>query len=59
MARPPVSLRTLAVARGDQPADLLIRGGRVLSPATREWVSTDLAIADGTIAGWAHGTRWK
>jgi adenine deaminase len=52
MARPPVSLRTLAVARGDQPADLLIRGGRVLSPATREWVSTDLAIADGTIAGW-------
>ena len=52
MARPPVSLRTLAVARGDEPADLLIRGGRVLSPATREWIATDLAIADGAIAGW-------
>lgn len=52
MARPPVSLRALAVARGDEPADLLVRGGRVLSPATREWVRTDLAIADGTVVGW-------
>jgi adenine deaminase len=40
------------VARGDAPADLLLRGGRVLSPSTREWVVTDLAIADGVIAGW-------
>jgi len=42
----------LAVARGDEPADLLIKGGQVLSPATREWVRTDLAIADGVVAGW-------
>lgn len=52
MSRPPASLRALAVARGDEPADLLITGGRVLSPITREWVSTDLAIADGVVAGW-------
>lgn len=52
MARPPVSLHALAAARGDAPADLLIRGGRVFAPATREWVTTDLAIADGCVVGW-------
>jgi adenine deaminase len=52
MARPTVSTRALAVARGDAPADQLIRGGRVLSTATREWIDTSLAIADGVIAGW-------
>jgi adenine deaminase len=46
--------RTLAVARGDEPADLLISGGRVFAPGTREWVKTDLAIADGAIAGWGR-----
>ena len=48
----PSSPHVLAVARGDEPADLLLRGGRVLSPSTREWVTTDLAIADGVVAGW-------
>ena len=43
--------RRLAVARGDEPADLVIRGGRVLSVFTREWLETDVAIADGFIAG--------
>src|SRR3984885_289965 len=52
MARAPSSPHVLAVARGDEPADLLLRGGRVLSPSTGEWVSTDLAIADGVVAGW-------
>ena len=52
MARPAVSPRALAVARGDEPADALIRGGRVLCDATREWLDTSLAIADGVIAGW-------
>ena len=52
MARPPASSRVLAVARGDEPADLLLRGGRILSPATREWIDTELAICDGTVAGW-------
>jgi len=46
--------RILAVARGDEPADLLIRGGRVFAPDTREWIQTDLAIVDGVIAGWGR-----
>ena len=54
MARPPVSLQALAAARGDVPADILLKGGRVLSPTTREWVTTDLAIADGVVVGWGE-----
>jgi adenine deaminase len=42
----------LAVARGDEPADILLSGGMVFSPGTREWLREDLAIADGVIAGW-------
>ncbi len=52
MTRPTVTGRALAVARGDEPADLLIRGGRVFSAPTREWIDTSLAIADGVVAGW-------
>ncbi|MFZ0173698.1 MAG: adenine deaminase [Acidimicrobiales bacterium] len=44
----------LAVARGDAPADLLLTGGRVFVPSTREWVLTDLAIYKGVIAGWGQ-----
>ena len=43
--------RTIAVARGAEPADLVIRSGRVLSVFTREWLECDIAIADGVIAG--------
>src|SRR5436309_2952825 len=43
--------RRLAVARGDEPADLVVRGGKVLSVFTREWLEVDVAIADGWIAG--------
>jgi adenine deaminase len=43
--------RRLAVARGDESADVVIRGGKVLSVFTREWLDTDVAIADGWIAG--------
>jgi len=43
--------RRLAVARGDQPADLAIRGGHVLSVHTREWLEADVAVCDGWIAG--------
>ncbi|TML07774.1 MAG: adenine deaminase [Actinobacteria bacterium] len=43
--------RRLAVARGDEPADLVVRGGRVLSVFTREWLETTVAIADGYVAG--------
>ncbi len=43
--------RRLAVARGDEPADLVVRGGRVLSVFTREWLEADVAVVDGWIAG--------
>ena len=43
--------RRLAVARGDEPADVVVRGGRVLSVFTREWLEADVAIVDGMIAG--------
>jgi len=52
MARRPGTQRVLAVARGDEPADLLLHGGRVFVPQTREWLEVDLAIADGLVAGW-------
>ena len=43
--------RRLAVARGDEPADLVVRGGRVFCAFTREWLEGDLAIVDGFVAG--------
>jgi adenine deaminase len=43
--------RRLAVARGDEPADVVVRGGRVLSVFTREWLDVDIAVADGWVAG--------
>jgi adenine deaminase len=43
--------RRLAVARGDEPAELVIRGGRVFSAFTREWLDTDVAVVDGYVAG--------
>jgi len=43
--------RRLAVARGDEPADVVVRGGKVLSVFTREWLDADVAIVDGFVAG--------
>jgi adenine deaminase len=43
--------RRLAVARGDEPADLVLQGGRVLCVFTREWLDVDVAIVDGVVAG--------
>ncbi len=43
--------RRLAVARGDERADLVVRGGKVLSVFTREWLDADVAVVDGVIAG--------
>ncbi len=55
MSRPEAAFgdlaRRLAVARGDEPADLVLRGARVLSVFTREWLAGDVAIVDGAIAG--------
>ncbi|MCY7301536.1 MAG: adenine deaminase [Thermoleophilia bacterium] len=43
--------RLIAGARGAEPADTVVRGGRVLSVFTREWLECDVAIVEGTIAG--------
>jgi adenine deaminase len=43
--------RRIAVARGDEAADLVIKGGRVLSVFTREWLDADIAVCDGYVAG--------
>ena len=43
--------RRLAVARGDQPADVVVRGGHVFSVFTGEWLETDVAVVDGYVAG--------
>src|SRR5262249_20657080 len=43
--------RRLVVARGDEPADVVVRGGRVFVAFTREWLETDVAIVDGYVAG--------
>lgn len=39
------------MARGDEPADLVVRGGRVFSVFTSEWLEVDVAVADGYVAG--------
>src|SRR4051794_10467403 len=54
MSRPQATPRAIAVARGAEPADLLITGGRGVSPPTRQWVDTALAVADGVVAGWGE-----
>jgi adenine deaminase len=41
----------MAVARGDRPADLVLKGGRVLSVFTREWLEADVAVRDGHVVG--------
>jgi adenine deaminase len=43
--------RLIAVARGDEPPDLVITGARVFSVFTSEWLELDVAISQGRIAG--------
>jgi adenine deaminase len=43
--------RLLRVARGDEPAELVLTGGRVANVYTGEWQETDVAICDGIIVG--------
>ena len=47
--------RRLAVARGDEPADLVLTGGRVLSVFTGELLEADVAIAGRHVAGVGPG----
>ena len=42
--------KLLAVARGDQAADLLLTGGRVLDVFTSSVIEADVAVVDGWIA---------
>ncbi|WP_293717648.1 adenine deaminase [uncultured Phascolarctobacterium sp.] len=41
----------LAVARGEAPADIVLKGGFVFNSFTGEWETGDVAIAGTTIAG--------
>jgi adenine deaminase len=41
----------MAAARGDEPADLVLAGGKVLSVFTKEWLEVDVAIMDGHVVG--------
>jgi adenine deaminase len=44
-------VRRIAVARGDEPADLVLAGGRVLSVFTGEFLEADVAIVGQHVAG--------
>lgn len=48
-------LEIIAQARGERPADLLIRGGRVYDLISGEVVETDVAICGDTIVGVYQG----
>lgn len=41
----------IAVARGDQPADLLLRNGKIVNVYSGEFLDIDIAVAGGQIAG--------
>jgi adenine deaminase len=41
----------MAVARGDEPAELVLAGGHVLSVFTKEWLDVDVAIEEGHVVG--------
>jgi adenine deaminase len=45
--------RLIAVARGDQEPDLVVSGARVFSAFTKEWLDTDVVVADGRVASLA------
>jgi adenine deaminase len=45
----------LRVARGERPADLILRGGTLVNVFTGELYETDVAIADGRVAGLGDG----
>ena len=48
-------MRFLPVARGDEPADLVLRNGHVVNVFTGEIVDADVAIAGDRIVGVGHG----
>ena len=48
-------VRRIAVARGDEPADVVLSGGRVLSVFTGEFLEADVAIVGQHVAGVGPG----
>jgi adenine deaminase len=50
-----VDPRVLAVARGDEPADIVFTGGMVANVFTGEWERLDVALAGDRIAGLGDG----
>src|SRR5260221_9767810 len=46
-----IDARWMAVARGDEPADTVLAGGRVLSVFTKEWLHADLPILPRPVVG--------
>ena len=51
--------RTLAVARGDEPADLLLRNARLVNVLSGEIHPADIAVAGGIVTGLGGGTTLK
>lgn len=43
--------RRIAVARGDEPADLIVAGGQLINVFSGEIYPADVALADGFVAG--------
>ncbi|APV44338.1 adenine deaminase [Dehalogenimonas formicexedens] len=52
-------LRTIKVARGAEPADLLFKNARIVNVFTGEIESGSVAVSDGVIAGIGHYTAAK
>jgi adenine deaminase len=59
MSFDPVTPEVLAVSRGDAPADLLLRNGRIVNVFTGEIHDGHIAICDGRIAGVGDYSRAK
>ncbi|UBV42072.1 amidohydrolase family protein [Deinococcus taeanensis] len=47
--------RLVRVARGEERGDLVVRGARVVQPATREIFEADVLVADGRVAALGSG----
>ena len=46
--------RRLKVARGEKPADLVIKGGRMVNVLSAQVQETDIAVFDGVVVGQGH-----
>ena len=46
--------RMVQVARGEEPADLVLKNGEVFNVFTGEFLNRDIAIVDGYVAGVAE-----